>query len=410
MTLATIPNDPLCPPPGTKAGFRVCDACAYGLSAVAGAPKCELFWPEKERDRAVAASAAFLQQYGHNFRPTPQWNTPGYASVASVELALPIRQRPATPEDVRHGETVFSLAGPGSRYSGSPVRVCKLPNLPLVARWTTRKDYPVLVDRWDAAAGKFKKTIGYQQDGVVWQAEEVQSGGRWQRYYGFVGRYGMARVPAEEIEFPWDWASAVQFGRPVEATALEPMPLDESFDIGWTAPGLGLDFRIGAPWCADCSVRNHSSLERTLPPLVAGGDRATPSGEAVAIDTRLCWVHPLAYMANADRNWRWTPLDPTKSNRLALNEPQRPLAPGEAFEVLRWDLNEQFGPLRAGLYGFKMKLVTANRPRAREEPGRLLRACGRRKMNRRPILAWTSEMIKNLREDAHRFEWHEDVC
>ena len=62
------PNDTLCPPPGTKSPFRMCDACAYGLSRLEGTPRCELFWPEKNRDRAVAACAAFLRQYGHRLR------------------------------------------------------------------------------------------------------------------------------------------------------------------------------------------------------------------------------------------------------------------------------------------------------------------------------------------------------
>ena len=43
------------------------------------------------------------------------------------------------------------------------------------------------------------------QTGLVWQAEEVREGDRWRRYYGFVGRHALTRVPAEEIEFPAPW-------------------------------------------------------------------------------------------------------------------------------------------------------------------------------------------------------------
>ncbi len=358
-TRTTIRNDPLCPPPGTRTNFRVCDACAYGVSGLAGAPKCELFWPEKERDRAVDACAGFLRQYGRAFRPVPERYRYG---DLHVELMLPIRERPATPEDVHRGGAVFSLAGRGA------VRVCKMPGLPLTARWTTRKDYPILEDRWDDASHKYKKIVGYEQAGIVWQAEEIQSGGHWQRYYGFVGRFGLARVPAEEIDFPWDWLTASRVGLPVDTMPLEPMPLDESFDIGWTSPGSAPVLAIGSPLVCRLLVRNHSPLERTLPALATGIDRAKPPGDVVAIETSLCWVHPLTYMAYTETNWSWTPLKPKDSNRPILNQPQRPLAPGEAFEVLRIDLDKQYGPLRPGYYGFRIKLASSQKTRSQEGP------------------------------------------
>ena len=38
------------------------------------------------------------------------------------------------------------------------------------------------------------------EDGWVWQAEEVRRDGQWERYYGFVGRHVIARVPSSSIE------------------------------------------------------------------------------------------------------------------------------------------------------------------------------------------------------------------
>ena len=43
-------------------------------------------------------------------------------------------------------------------------------------------------------------TFIVNQDGVVWQAEEVWQDGKWVRYYGFIGRYVVAKVPAAEVE------------------------------------------------------------------------------------------------------------------------------------------------------------------------------------------------------------------
>ena len=33
----------------------------------------------------------------------------------------------------------------------------------------------------------------------------VREGNRWRRFYGFVGRHALTRVPAEEVEFPAPW-------------------------------------------------------------------------------------------------------------------------------------------------------------------------------------------------------------
>jgi hypothetical protein len=53
------------PPAGTTAPFRMCDLYANLLKRAAkDAPRCELFWPEEKRDKAVAACADFLKGYG----------------------------------------------------------------------------------------------------------------------------------------------------------------------------------------------------------------------------------------------------------------------------------------------------------------------------------------------------------
>jgi len=39
------------------------------------------------------------------------------------------------------------------------------------------------------------------QSGLIWQAEEVLQNGKWVRYYGFVGRHVLQKVPADQIDF-----------------------------------------------------------------------------------------------------------------------------------------------------------------------------------------------------------------
>jgi hypothetical protein len=186
-------GDPLAPRKGTATIFRVCDYYAWELSGLEGAPRCELYWPVAERDKAVAACAAFLKKYGERFKHSPEASS---GDEGKAKMRFPRLGRPATPEDVREGRAIFSLVGAGK------VRVCEVPALPAPAKWLTYKGAVRVVSRWDAR----KKSTTYSrepdQEGVVWQAEEVFEGGKWVRYYGFVGRHVVARAPAAEVEFP----------------------------------------------------------------------------------------------------------------------------------------------------------------------------------------------------------------
>ena len=79
---------------------------------------------------------------------------------------------------MRAGQAIFSLEREGE------VRRVELPSIPIKAKWVPPEDVP------GASA----------EDGWVWQAEEVRKGGQWERYYGFVGRHVIARVPGDSIE------------------------------------------------------------------------------------------------------------------------------------------------------------------------------------------------------------------
>ncbi|MEX1232440.1 MAG: hypothetical protein WEB58_19495 [Planctomycetaceae bacterium] len=56
------PNDPLFPSVGTKLSFRICDFYASFLWRYKG-PTVALYWPEAERDKAVAACIEFVKNY-----------------------------------------------------------------------------------------------------------------------------------------------------------------------------------------------------------------------------------------------------------------------------------------------------------------------------------------------------------
>ncbi len=193
------------PSPHATAKFRVCDWIAHELSEIRGMPRCELYWQEKERNAAVATCARLLQQYGERFESA------GFGP--SVSIALPLLDHPATREDVEAGRAIFSLAGQGT------ARILSLPDMPVNAKWLALKDYPTSQVVFDPKTNQQTTVVSYEQDGAVWQAEEVQVGGTWKRYFAFIGRHCLAKVPADEINFSYGEPSARIAGLDVSAFA-----------------------------------------------------------------------------------------------------------------------------------------------------------------------------------------------
>ncbi len=163
---------------GVDQSFRACDYIAWQISAIEGAPRCELYWTKKKRDQAVEACMAFLKTYGDRFTAEAPSGEHVRPHEKRANLAFPILDRPATKDDVRAARTIFSLEGEGE------VRRIELPSLPIMAKWIRPREAP-----GDGA-----------EEGWVWQAEEVRKGGQWEQYYGFVGRHVIARVPGRSIE------------------------------------------------------------------------------------------------------------------------------------------------------------------------------------------------------------------
>jgi hypothetical protein len=163
---------------GVDRSIRACDYIAWQVSKIEGAPRCELYWTKEMRDGAVEACGAFLKTYGDRFTAEAPPGERAHPFEKTAHLAFPILDRPAMKEDVRAARAIFSLEGEGE------IRRVELPSLPMKAKWILPEETP--------GAGA--------QDGWVWQAEEARKGGRWERYYGFVGRHVIARVPGSSIE------------------------------------------------------------------------------------------------------------------------------------------------------------------------------------------------------------------
>lgn len=167
--------------PGVVIPFRVCDFLAWKLSSLEGAPDCQLYWPQDHRDRAAEACVAYLKRYGERFTAEEH---PGESDFPDrkANLAFPALGHPATIDDVREARAIFSLEGQGE------VRIAKVLDFPIPARWVTLKDYPFERPMSDGVVHH-----EFEQDGWIWQAEEVRKGDRWERFLGFVGPHVIAR-------------------------------------------------------------------------------------------------------------------------------------------------------------------------------------------------------------------------
>ena len=261
-------------------------------------------------------------------------------------LVFATLDHPATRDELRRGEAIFSLAGQGR------VRVARVPKLPHPVTWTTRKGDP--------------------QGGMVWQAEELEVNGRWQRYYGFVGRYDLAKVPAEEIEFQYEWgnseADTIAFYREDEWVDLE-----EQFHVGLNAaPGTRegdyvlkgedsnncplLIYRVGQPMVFTLRACNRYGTDHPWPPLAEGvGGKVAAGGIPMAAAAGLSpGRHAVVSGARSPlydvTGLAWTEV-PRKTNKpLAVDPAGRVVAPTEYADCLQLDLNRLYDMSRSGTY------------------------------------------------------------
>jgi hypothetical protein len=175
---------------GRTQELRVCDRMGLALQRIKGVPRLDPFRSSRERDTACQAIAGFLRDYGATLWRRGSYRLPlyGYDMGRSAELTvafLPL-PRPATPSDVTKKRAIFSLAGKQTRVVPDLTRL-----FPIQAQW---KDDPT--PEYGRTADNKKVPL---TDGHIWQAEEVWEGGKWVRYYGFVGRHSIAKVPASQV-------------------------------------------------------------------------------------------------------------------------------------------------------------------------------------------------------------------
>jgi hypothetical protein len=372
---STAPDDPLLPLAGSKMSFRLCDLCAYRLSQLEGAPRCELYWPVENRDKAVAACADYLSRYGGLFRvPGEPVTTPNGKTVTlgSVPYAMYWRDHTARltlnlngNRPARVGEeSVFSLvpkdlnAVQASNFARANIRTVLSHRLPLRAVWTKLKSHPYYKDEWNAKNGKWTKSLAYQQTGTVWQAEELRSGNSWKRYFGFVGRHCFAKVPAEEIDFPWDEWPVAQIGPHLKAAMIA--------DFSERSEPM---FRLGKPMFCKLRVQNHTGLDRELPPLVEKRPGAVVPAGGFVFEIHLEYTATQLGQIAAFDEMLWKSVPRKAGTSFTLRRPAGALDPAAQFDVVEIDLSRYFDITEAGTYELWVTCAPSGEtPKSKPEP------------------------------------------
>ncbi|HWB58974.1 MAG TPA: hypothetical protein VG733_05760, partial [Chthoniobacteraceae bacterium] len=344
-------------PPKTE--VRVCDYYAGQLAVVETFPAFQFDWPVPKREAAIAACKAMLKQYGDAYR--------FYAAGAQSEMnrgnndhtrpAFSRLDHPATPREVAEGRAIFSLTG--------KVRVWPMPALPLYADRPASKEDPAQGYQTDEN-GKSTQVTTYTTEGHVWQAEEVLAGGKWERYYGFVGRHQIEKVPATEINFPpggvQAWTKITPFFEGAvfvpDAQGMRSMVGLGSYAVTGANVPLKIVFR----------AHNSNGLDRALPPELTvppGAKKTLPP----AITLKLSYTEKIApNIARADALppqheffWlsvsppfdygEWTELQPDKEVAVSNGKTPGPLVgAASATPVLQIDLRDFFDMTKPGTY------------------------------------------------------------
>ena len=338
--------DPLAPASGTEVKYRLCDYIAFRLSKIDGFPACQPYWPKAKRQEAVAACRVILHQYGDNCRQRAGDPAFDNSFINVVQMHFSKLDHPATPNDVKQGRAIFSLSG--------RVRLCHLPDFPVSAWRPGRKTDPQ-PGTTSYPDGTHKATTLYTTAGRVWQAEEVEVDGKWERYYGFVGRYQIEKVPAAELRFLYEGADG-NITKEINGTLEGPSDFDRSqFNLDYAVHTF---HQLGLPLPVKITVMNGSGHDEAMPagltlPVDAG--KALPAGMSLELSYTDKIPPKIARFSEPEFKFgTWHDLPLRKEVRLVENKVPGPtLSPAQNYDVLAIDLRDFFDMSRPGTYRLK---------------------------------------------------------
>ncbi|MCE0485151.1 MAG: hypothetical protein LV479_13055, partial [Methylacidiphilales bacterium] len=348
FTVASCKDDPLAPSVSSSISFRTCDWFAYELSRLDGFPRIGLYWPQAQRDAAVAACKAVLMQYGDAFQAHPQdpYDESVYGSQDRARVAFPKIDHPATPDDVKLGHAIFSLPG--------TTRICHLPDFPIEAWRPSHKTDPTMANQ-TAPDGKTKYFLLYVTEGRVWQAEEVLVGGKWERYYGFVGRYQLEKVPAAEIRFSYQGADG-NITKEISGTIEGPQDyVQGQLNFSFATHNFS---QLDSPLPVKVKISNGSGVDQVVPAalmLPPGAKKTLPQGVSFSLLYSEKLPPKVTSFSEPPFNYgSWQDIPLRKEVQTEAGETPGPtLTPTQDFTVLNIDLRDFFDMSRPGTYRLK---------------------------------------------------------
>lgn len=212
--------------------------------------------------------------------------------------------------------------------------------MPTKARWITLKDTPVEFQRSDGTV--FRE---FDQDGWLWQAEEVRKGDRWERSFGFVGHHVVGRVPAAEIELARD-------------------------RFNWGTLAAGLDARIetvnprraafkpGKPIAMIVRIRNRRGVEVSAPAeFLRRGEDGRPSLRR-GVNLAASYFPPSQPRSGVGQAVLTEELKPKRTDHFEPGNSTRPLGPFEVFDTAPVELNDWFHLTRPGTYRVRVTFAS----------------------------------------------------
>jgi hypothetical protein len=223
-----------------------------------------------------------------------------------------------------------------------------MPARPMPARWTTLEipdDDPGLA-AYDLSKGRPRAQVEMLQGGNVWQAEDAPEGDRWRRYYGLVWRRGLARVPAEAIEFPPPWNTGwYRISPALDGRLVAPGGVDDGTKIVMTP------VKQGTPLMAEVWLRNHRGLDAEAPGPWSRDEGGVSLREGVAIRLyRRPGPPPRSRGQLSDPPPSDVEIPARTARRHRDGAPSLTLAPTATARVLRLDLRDLFAVDAPGQY------------------------------------------------------------
>ena len=194
--------------------------------------------------------------------------------------------------------------------------------------------------------------------------EETLVDGKWERFYGFVGRYQLEKVPAAEIEFGTEGHTgritpAISGSVETAVRTVNNALLFDHYVDTFAVPGAPVPIRLRA--------HNHSALEQTLPDAVvfsAGASRMLPHGILLS----------LAYSAKVPpriRDYTEPPFDydmwqdvPRRAGGQAptFDAAEVVMSPGQDLTLADLDLRDFFDLGRTGSYRARVVFRVPGQP------------------------------------------------